>query len=39
MLWCNVVSQLLFYGAEVCKVTHARDDIGNASQLALDVGR
>lgn len=24
MLWCNVVSQLLFYGAEVCKVAHAR---------------
>ena len=32
MLWCNVVSQLLFYGAEVCRVTHGRD-------TALDVGR
>ena len=25
MLWCNVVSQMLFFGAEVCKVAHARD--------------
>lgn len=24
MIWCNVVSQLLFYGAEVCKVSDAR---------------
>jgi membrane protein len=33
MLWCNVVSQLLFYGAEVCKVTHQRDS------ATLDSGR
>jgi membrane protein len=39
MLWCNVVSQLLFYGAEVCKVTHARDSTSDAGQLALDVRR
>jgi membrane protein len=38
MLWCNVVSQLLFYGAEVCKVTRARDSAGDPSALALDVG-
>jgi len=38
MLWCNLVSQLLFYGAEVCKVTHSRDGTGDARQLALDVG-
>jgi membrane protein len=37
MLWCNVVSQLLFYGAEVCKVTHARD--GAANDAVLDAGR
>ena len=36
MLWCNVVSQLLFYGAEVCKVSHARDGAGDAAALALD---
>lgn len=29
MLWCNVVSQLLFYGAELCKVSHARDRATN----------
>lgn len=26
MLWINVVSQLLFFGAEVCKVVWARED-------------
>ena len=39
MLWCNLVSQLLFYGAEVCKVTHQRDGVGGSSAVALDVGR
>jgi membrane protein len=36
MLWCNFVSQLLFYGAEVCKVSHARDRAGDSAALALD---
>ena len=36
MLWCNLVSQLLFYGAEVCKVSHARDRAGDSPALALD---
>jgi uncharacterized BrkB/YihY/UPF0761 family membrane protein len=36
MLWCNLVSQLLFYGAEVCKVSHARDSVGDSAALALD---
>ncbi|HEX7980642.1 MAG TPA: YihY/virulence factor BrkB family protein [Gemmatimonadaceae bacterium] len=39
MVFSNKVSQLLFYGAEVCKVTYQRDATGDASQLALDVGQ
>jgi membrane protein len=39
MIFCNKVSQLLFYGAEVCKVTDARGSAGESTALALDVGR
>jgi len=36
MLWCNAVSQLLFYGAEVCKVSYARESSGDSAAITLD---